>query len=334
MENAETEGFSFGSMGRYSDHKFRFTPNANDGTSDTHIFDDNGAFKVNKITLPKSGVVSYNLYKIVNMAISKALKHPEKNNIEYDEPSMTAFMKRTAQYIKHVIGERPVDIITYQQSSSDFNAKMVSYLLRLYPNSEGIKFIPNLLTKNVRNVYVNTDVAKKVGLTDDEIHNLQRKVERWKGDEDIRDVRRKLKALEDEVANVVKNRGRGRPSKEFTDKVNLINTYKDQIPLLRKGKRGMDGTIDKNGNIKDFQIKSVDDKERRSLEGLFTINPALTGIQQKLKDKNIVIFDDNISSGATLDDICTVLQKLGVKSILPITLGVIPKTIYGAHEKI
>mgnify|MGYP003295904877 CR=1 FL=1 len=90
-----------------------------------------------------------------------------------------------------------------------------------------------------------------------------------------------------------------------------------------------------NYTVKSNEIKSIEDKRRRSLEGLFGINPKLSGIQQDLKDKHIVIFDDNISSGATLDDICLELQKYGVASILPITLAIIPKTVYGQeHESL
>lgn len=70
-------------------------------------------------------------------------------------------------------------------------------------------------------------------------------------------------------------------------------------------------------------------------EPVVGINPELSGIQQNRKDKHIVIFDDNISSGATLDDICLELQKYGVASILPITLAIIPKTVYGGeHESL
>lgn len=334
LENREGEGFAFGHRGKNSDGKFRFVPGQQDTNTTTRIFDENHKEMVRRVVLPKSEVVSLNLYKITSMAISKALKHPEtiNNNIDYD--SINNFMLRSALYIKHIIGDRPVDIITCPQSSSDFNNKMIKYLLRLYPNSEGIKYIPNLITKNVRNVYVNTEVAKNIGLSDMEIYNLQKSVEKWKSDEDIRDLRRKIQSLGQEVLNVKQNRGRGRPTRDFVNKVNLLNAYNDQVKGLRKGKRGRDSTLASNGRVKDFQIKSIDDKNRRSIEGLFEINPEYNGIQQKLAGKNILIFDDNISSGATLDDICLALKRFGVKSIIPITLAVIPKTIYGAHERL
>ena len=73
------EGFSFGSKGRNGDKVFKFSPNKNDtdGTS-TKIFNDDKKFNYNEVLLPKSGVMSYNLYKISDMRISMALKHPNK----------------------------------------------------------------------------------------------------------------------------------------------------------------------------------------------------------------------------------------------------------------
>lgn len=333
-ENEEGEGFAFGRRGVGSDGIFRFVPGEQDKNTSTRIFDDNHQEQVRKVLLPKSKVISYNLYKIESMNISKALKHPETLNGKIDQNSINLFMSRTALYIKHLLGNRNIDYITCPQSSSKFNTQMINCLLKLYPNSYGFRFVPNLLTKNVRKIYINTDVAKQVGLTDNEIHALQQRIDKWKSDEDLRDLRRKIKELEDEISEIKLNRGKGRPSKEFTNKVDLLNTYNNQIGYLRRGKRGKDSTIDKEGNVKDFQIKSIADKERRAIEGLFEINPEYNGIQQKLVGKTILVFDDNISSGATLDDICLALQRIGVKEIIPITLAVIPKTIYGAHEKL
>ena len=42
---------------------------------------------------------------------------------------------------------------------------------------------------------------------------------------------------------------------------------------------------------------------------------------EKTKNSALVIFDDNISGGATLSDICDQLTSLGVKNIIPITFG-------------
>lgn len=329
------EGWSFGSKGRKGDKTFRFSPGKNDtDISSTEIFSDDKKFKYYEVLLPKSGIMSYNLYKISDMRISKALKHPqqfkdiEKRDIDFD--SIDKFMKRTSLYIKAILKDNPVDIITYPQSSSDFNKDMVNYLMQRYSDSPGIKCIPDLMTKNIRNVYVNYTVAKELGLDDNEINQLRHDIENWQADADVYELRVRIDELNDSIAYAIGKRGR--PTKEVANKKELIKNLEEQIKILRKGRRGKDKTKTADGRAKNFEIKSIEDKRRRSLEGLFGINPKLRGIQQDLKGKHIVIFDDNISSGATLDDICLELQKYDVASILPITLAIIPKTVYGGQH--
>lgn len=331
------EGFSFGSKGRNGDKMFKFSPNKNDtdGTS-TKIFNDDKKFNYNEVLLPKSGVMSYNLYKISDMRISMALKHPNKfkNTIkrDIDFETIDKFMKRTSLYIHSLLKKNPVDIITYPQSSSDFNKDMIDYVMKRYKDSPGIKCIPNLLTKNIRKVYVNHTVAKELGLTNDEIHRLQKDIDLWKSDADVYELRVRVDELNDSIAYAIGKRGR--PTKDVANKKEEIKAIEELIKVMRKGRKGRDKTKDANGRAKNFEIKSIEDRRRRSIEGLFEINPKLNGIQQDLKGKHIVIFDDNISSGSTLDDICLELQKYGVASILPITLAIIPKTSYDNHQKI
>ena len=334
------EGWSFGSIGgrgHSGDRTFKFAPGKNDtNQTSTEIFNDDKKFKYHEVLLPKSNIMSYNLYKISDMRVSMALKHPdrfkntEKRDIDFD--SIDRFMKRTSLYIRSLLKENPVDIITYPQSSSEFNKDMVEYIMKRYKDSPGIKCIPDLLVKNIRKVYVNISVAKELGLTDDEIHRLQKDIELWQSDADVYELRVQIDELNDSIAYAIGKRGR--PTKDVSTKKALIKNLEERIAILRKGRKGRDKTKDSNGRAKNFEIKSIEDKRRRSLEGLFEINPKLNGIQQNLKGKHIVIFDDNISSGATLDDICLELQKYGVASILPITLAIIPKTSYGNHERL
>ena len=332
------EGWSFGSKGRGSDRTFKFTPGKNDtDVTSTEIFNEDKKFKYHEVLLPKSGVMSYNLYKISDMRISKALKHPnkfkdiEKREIDFD--SIDKFMKRSSLYIYSILKNNPIDIITYPESSSEFNKDMVEYIMDRYKKSPGIKCIPNLMSKNIRNVYVNFTVAKELGLSDADINRLRHDVENWKSDADVYDLRVKIDELNDYIA--YHSGKRGRPTNDIKQKKELVKNLEEQIKILRKGRRGKDKTKTSDGKAKNFEIKSIEDKRRRSLEGLFGINPKLSGIQQDLKGKHIVIFDDNISSGATLDDICLELQKHGVESILPITLAIIPKTVYGQeHESL
>ncbi|MCD8208689.1 MAG: hypothetical protein LUD72_12180 [Bacteroidales bacterium] len=317
-----------------------FRQGANNKIDDT-IFNDDKSLKMNQMVLPKSGVIAYNLYDIKSMRVNKTLKHgvDEHGRTVTRTPSMENFINRSIMLIRRVLGNSPVDIITYPQSSSEFNREITEKLLATYPHSEGIRLKPELLVKNVRGMYVNADAAKKLGLTDQEIFTLSRRVEKWKKDEDVRDQRRKIAQLEQEVAGILaqKKDKRGRPSRELVDKRQQIAHGYDQISDLRKGMKGKDSTVDDKGNVKGWQIKSLDDKQRRAIEGLFTINPAYQSQYKSLHDqfagKNIVVFDDNISSGATMDDVCLALQQLGVASIKAFTLGTIEPTIYNTKER-
>ena len=346
----ELEGFDF----RNNNTKMTFNPH-HERNGDTKIFTEDGEFKVRKIVLPKSGVMSYNLYDFTTLDIKKALKHKkngEGKDVEYGTihsdasddtiDSIDFFCKRSAQYIKHILGNANIDYITFPQTSKNnpeigfesFNLKMTQYLRKLYPETTGIRLIPEMLVKNVRNLFVNVDVARQNGLTDAEIHNLQKSIDKWKSDEDIREIRQKVEELINEVEEEKRTRGRGRPSREFMNKVAQIELLKKQIELMRKGKRGRDATFDKmTGKIKEWQIKSLSDETRRSIEGLYELNPKYISMQYKFNGKSVVLFDDNISSGATLDDACLALKKLGVKEIYVFTIAVISPTIYAPSER-
>ena len=338
-EELNNEGLNFKNVkGSTSDKMMSYTPGANSKIDDT-IFNKDKTLRVRKVLLPKSNVMSYNLYDIKNMDVNKALKHgidTQKRNVIRDDRTMEQFINRSVMLIKHIIGNNTVDIITFPQSSSKFNREMTSKLIQMFPKSEGIRLQPELLVKNVRNIFVNVDVARQIGLNDEQIHRIQTKVDKWKRDEDIRDVRRKIETLKDEIETMLAQRGnkRGRLPNEITQRKHQIDLYNQDISQLRKGQMGKDPTIDKaTGKVKNWQIKSIDDKERRSIEGIFELNPQYKNIQYKLNGKHIVIFDDNLSSGATLDDVCLALKNLGVASVMPFTLGVIAPTLYNPHER-
>ena len=55
----------------------------------------------------------------------------------------------------------------------------------------------------------------------------------------------------------------------------------------------------------------------------------------KRNNKTILIFDDNLSSGRTMDDAALHLIENGVNkdNIVVITLGVVPKSSYGKFSK-
>ena len=280
----------------------------------------------NEVLLPKSNVKSYNLYKISDTRVSTALKHPnEPNNADEndkDSDSIDKFMERTSLHIHYLLKDNPVDMIAYPKSSSDFIRDMVDCLMERYKESPNIQCVPDLLTQNIRRAYVNTNVAKELGLPDFEIHRLLKDVEQWQSDAEVYELQVEVDELKDSIAYATCKKGR--PTKEVSDKKELIKNLEKQLTLLREIRKGENKKKDKKVRANDIEIESFEEKRRRSIEGLFEINPKLNGIQQDLRGKHIVVFDDCISSGATLDDICLELKKYGVASILPITLAVVP----------
>lgn len=73
-----------------------------------------------------------------------------------------------------------------------------------------------------------------------------------------------------------------------------------------------------------FQIKNLGNDVRMALKNYFSINDDDALIKSEVDGKKnnlIIVFDDNISGGATLSDICMQLKNLGFKHILPITFG-------------
>ena len=73
-----------------------------------------------------------------------------------------------------------------------------------------------------------------------------------------------------------------------------------------------------------FQIKDMTNPERMALRNIYNPNMDAEMVQaelEKIKGTAFVIFDDNISGGATLSDICYQCKKLGIENVIPITFG-------------
>lgn len=73
-----------------------------------------------------------------------------------------------------------------------------------------------------------------------------------------------------------------------------------------------------------FQIKNFSNGERMALKNLFQKNKDAEFVENELKrikGSLFIIFDDNISGGSTLSDICYQCQQMGIENIIPITFG-------------
>ena len=74
-----------------------------------------------------------------------------------------------------------------------------------------------------------------------------------------------------------------------------------------------------------FQIKKFGNDTRMALKNYYQPNQNdLEMVKQEVenaRDTIVVIFDDNVSGGATLSDICLQLKNLGLNKLVPITFG-------------
>lgn len=76
----------------------------------------------------------------------------------------------------------------------------------------------------------------------------------------------------------------------------------------------------------DFQIKNLSNDVRMGLKNYFMVDADIVEKEMnKIKGTVFVIFDDNISGGATLSDICLQAKQLGIEYIIPITFGEMQK---------
>lgn len=75
--------------------------------------------------------------------------------------------------------------------------------------------------------------------------------------------------------------------------------------------------------LKPLQMKNFTDDARMGLTDYFSFKEEddYSPIEKLAENGIVLVFDDNISGGATLSDICAKLQTLGFKFIIPITFG-------------
>lgn len=70
-----------------------------------------------------------------------------------------------------------------------------------------------------------------------------------------------------------------------------------------------------------FQIKNLTNDTRMGLKNYFKAQDGIADEVKRIQNTIFVIFDDNISGGATLSDICYQCKKLGINYLVPITFG-------------
>lgn len=100
------------------------------------------------------------------------------------------------------------------------------------------------------------------------------------------------------------------------------NNLKGQTsPITNKPYKKVDVCV---WDKKSFEIKYLSNSIRLGLKNIYNPNTDDDYVKKELERINntlFVIFDDNISGGATLGDICYQCKKLGIKNLVPITFG-------------
>lgn len=103
-------------------------------------------------------------------------------------------------------------------------------------------------------------------------------------------------------------------------------------PFLR-GQKNVNGKPFTNVDINywekiPFQIKNMPNNTRMALKNYYNPNKDINKVQNeinRIKGTVLVIFDDNISGGATLSDICYQFKQMGIEYLIPITFGEMQK---------
>lgn len=353
LENVYDEGVRYktnadGTKTAYFDPHYN---NSSNNYADTRIFKDGTKeFKAIRKKLPKTGVLSVNLYDLrSDRNISKTWKHSmdkDKNPVIQDA-SMEILFKRSIIYATSLIKRYlpDVDYILIPQSSSDFNKKVgMSISEHLGNGSDYTYFKPDIFVKSVKDIEIDYDWINRSTdnidkLTPSELETLKRRIFKWINvDEQVRTLYSEIKKLNDEINKVIalKSEKRGRPTKFVSDRKNAIKDKQQQIDTILQHNIGRPiQYVDDEGNVKSWEIKREEEKIRKAIKGFMQLNPKYNNYINKFKGKKIVIFDDNISSGATMDDCCLCLQKIGVnlKDILVITFGVMQPTVYARSRK-
>lgn len=103
----------------------------------------------------------------------------------------------------------------------------------------------------------------------------------------------------------------------------IYATLKSMVPDMMNGIKPVDiVTRDRNN----FQIKKFGNDTRMALKNIFQPNSDEQDMVKQEVDRAkganvVIVFDDNVSGGATLADICYQLKQLGLQFVIPITFG-------------
>ena len=362
--------------------------------------DDKAKYTFTEFLLPRSGIMSYNLYNIKSFYVTQALKHNQvkksltpKEIIKHGgkdkkklyqltpDPSIEQFKIFTAKYIVKILMSKgyDIDVILSPQSSSTFNADMMNHVADLYQKATNkkVSVIPNTFVKSPKDIKVDTEnirtnirqelVGMKVKTTseaierrvDAKVKDLYKDINIWKLEDDIEPIMQEIYELWTLLLDTKQKRmwDKNRDKVLFQISMVIRNLFKfieDQFGIdYLETKYFKKGNFEYEAVKTPWQIKHLSDGIRKSIYNIFKLteqfdfkysypskdNNVISGVSKLIdrlarNNKTIMIFDDNISSGATLDDAASYLINNGVskENIVVITLGKVPTSVYNLAD--
>jgi phosphoribosylpyrophosphate synthetase len=255
------------------------------------------------------------------------------------------------KYIRKVISESLEEDITPVDDavSFDYNAKEKAKNINtsLGKSSANIKFSPRISTlKNSRVKVVSayskntggevTDILKSIKKTKDSKYSLEQKdydhflnrtaifFVRYLKDKNIDSifVMESSSPLAGDIALKIKNMLPNTSIKFLGNSIiknieNLTIEKSEDDKISDSEMEGLEKLYNKAKETGEFSIKKIHPRHRKFFTNWIQVNKEAIN---SITNKNIILFDDYITSGATLDEACKELLKLSPESINVITL--------------
>lgn len=259
--------------------------------------------------------------------VNSEILDKDLSKIEKDED----FLKKNAEYYNsRQVNKRGENHTHMQALDRDFN------MLSKYPDIAKQINIANEYTTSLRDkkrgkLLKQWDYVKKCGrenkLTPKAVNNFYNLFIGYQ--ESVK----KIVELSEYYDSVNRKNNR----RQLRSVANAVKNTKGPSVELRKNEmydflqhNGYRGNLPKRNELYDvcmwepvkFQIKKFTNDTRIGLRNLFKFDEEkLQAEIDNIKNSILVIFDDNISGGATLSDICYQYKKLGIEYMIPITFG-------------
>lgn len=221
------------------------------------------------------------------------------------------------------------DLTNLQKDTDFINKNKEYYNSNYYTNGEGGITHIDMLNDTIRK-YGNTTAAQDIALVNEYNKWIRRTIQSYRTNSSPKTIAKNYK----NVVNAMK------AIRAKLSKINWENAFKQlkyakgpsvekrtneihQIVSSVLGKTFVSQNLIDMVEIepKNFQIKKLSNDVRLGLKNYFQAQKGIEEELSKIKGTVFVIFDDNISGGATLSDICYQAKQFGIDYIVPITFG-------------